>query len=113
MITVLMLLLVVLAVMVAIGARKANLEKTFRLFSILPPVLFMGSFLALRSDGNSLPAFAIFCLSLVLGLVGLAFGVTLTILHRKRGVPVGRLALISLWAGFPVLYLFVRKLILQ
>lgn len=109
MITAAGLVLLTAVVLLAIIINPRSPEMSFTFASNLPPVLFMGSFLGLRHNGNSIFLYLLFSVSLLLSLMGLGFGATLTLVRKRRGTAVGKLVVLTIWASAPILYLIVRK----
>ena len=110
MLTVGMLLLMVTVVLLVNATRNRNLEAPFQLLSLIPAPLFLVSFIGLRNNGNSLPFYAGFCLSLVLSLLGTVWGIVLIVVQKKRPLP-HKLFFLSLLSAVPVLYVVMKTVI--
>jgi len=103
MVSVTILLLVAATILAAIAARSKNQETPFAFLSAFAPALFIASFAGLRHNGDSLPFYAAFCLSLVLAPIGTAWGAALIIMRRKQG-PLGKLIFLTALSALPLFY---------
>ena len=109
MVSIAILLLFMAGVLIAMITGQSSVQRAFALVSIFPIILFVGSFLGLVRDGNSMVFFVGFVLSLLLSILVMAFGLGLIVFQMKNRARVWRQVLLTLLASCPIAYAVLKR----